>query len=264
MSDTDRGQVTAGAAEVYEAFFVPALFAQWTDVVLDVATVGPGHHVLDVGCGTGVLARAARARVGGTGRVAGVDPNEDMLALARRADPGVEWRTGVAERLPFPDHTFDRTVSQFALMFVGDPRAALADMARVTRPGGRVALAVWGAPERAAGYARLADLVEDLFGSRAADAIRAPFRLGDPDALTALAADFLGDPELGHRRGVARFSSLEAWLHTEIRGWTLADSIDDDDLARLLATATDQLADLVGRDGVAFDVSAIVVSGAPA
>ena len=79
MSDTDRGQVSASAAEVYDAFFVPALFEQWTDVLLDVADVRPGHRVLDVGCGTGVLARAAHARVGAHGHVAGLDPNDGML-----------------------------------------------------------------------------------------------------------------------------------------------------------------------------------------
>ena len=86
MSDTDRGQVSAAAAEVYDSFFVPALFEQWTDVVLEVADVRSGHRVLDVGCGTGVLARAAHARVGAGGHVAGLDPNDGMLAVARRAN----------------------------------------------------------------------------------------------------------------------------------------------------------------------------------
>ena len=187
MSDTDRGQVSAAAAEVYDSFFVPALFEQWTDVVLDAADVQPGHRVLDVGCGTGVLARTARARVGEDGHVAGLDPNDGMLAVARRSEPSVEWQTGSAEEMPFPDHSFDRTVSQFALMFFADPDAALSEMSRVTRPAGRVAIAVWDELSNNSGYARLATLVGELFGSAAADAIRAPFRLGDRDLLVGLA-----------------------------------------------------------------------------
>src|SRR5262245_25222225 len=113
MSDIAHGQVTADAAEVYEAFFVPALFTAWPDVVLDVAGTRTGQRVLDVGCGTGVLARAAHARVGSNGHVAAVDPNEGMLAVGRRMEPAIDWRSGVAEHLPFADGTFDCTVSQF-------------------------------------------------------------------------------------------------------------------------------------------------------
>ena len=180
MSDTDRGQVSASAAEVYDAFFVPALFDQWTDVVLDVADVRSGHRVLDVGCGTGVLARAAHARVGAHGHVAGVDPNDGMLTIARQAGPDIEWQTGLAEQLPYPDHSFDRTVSQFALMYFTDPEGALSEICRVTRPEGQVALAVWDRLDNNRGYARLATLVEELFGSDAADAIRVPFHDGRP------------------------------------------------------------------------------------
>ncbi len=263
MSDTDRGQVSASAAEVYDMFFVPALFAQWTDVVLDAASVRAGHHVLDIGCGTGVLARAAHARVGADGHVAGIDPNDGMLAVARRAEPDVDWHTGVAERLPFADWSFDGTVSQFALMFLTDPKVALREIGRVTRPDGRAAVAVWDKLDNNAGYPRLATLIEELFGSDAADAVRAPFRFGDAEALADIAANGLREPTVTRHRGVARFESLEAWLHTEIRGWTLADAIDDHGFAELLDAAHKHLADLAESNGVTFDVSALVVSGSP-
>jgi SAM-dependent methyltransferase len=256
--------VSASAAEVYETFFVPALFAQWTDVVLDVADVRSGHRVLDVGCGTGVLARAAHARVGARGHVAGVDPNAGMLTIARQAGPGIEWQTGFAEELPYPDQSFDRTVSQFALMYFTEPGHALREVCRVTRPEGRVALAVWDRLDNNRGYARLATLVEKLFGSDAADAIRVPFHMGDPEMLRDLAGTALFEPAVIRHPGVARFETIQAWVHTEIRGWTLANSIDDDALALLLDAAQKQLSDLVADDGVAFDVSALVVSGSRA
>ena len=264
VSDTDRGQVSASAAEVYDAFFVPALFDQWTDVVLDVADVRSGHRVLDVGCGTGVLARAAHVRVGAHGHVAGVDPNDGMLTVARQAGPDIEWQTGLAEQLPYPDHSFDRTVSQFALMYFADPEGALREACRVTRPEGQVALAVWDRLDHNRGYARLATLVEELFGSDAADAIRVPFQMGDPETLLGLATTALADPTVTRHPGVARFDTVQAWVHTEIRGWTLADTIDDHGFATLLDAAQDQLSDLVTNSGVAFDVSALVVNGSTA
>lgn len=264
MTDVDRGQVSSSAAEVYDAFFVPALFGQWTDVVLDAADVRSGQEVLDVGCGTGVLARAAHRRVGPQGHVAGLDPNDGMLAVARRSEPDVEWHTGIAEELPYPDDSFDRTVSQFALMFFSNPKRALGEIGRVTRPDGRVALAVWDRLDNNRGYERLAALAEDLFGSHAADAIRVPFQMGDGGALAQIAGAALAEPTVTRRPGVARFESLEAWLHTEIRGWTLSDAIDDAGFTTLLDAAQKQLSDLVSDCGVLFDVSALVVSGSPA
>ena len=87
--ELDRGQVNASAAEVYEEFFLPALFRPWVGPVISVADVQPGHRVLDVACGTGVLARAVSDTVGTTGAVVGLDPNAGMLAVAGRIAPGV-------------------------------------------------------------------------------------------------------------------------------------------------------------------------------
>jgi hypothetical protein len=86
--------------------------------------------------------------------------------------------------------------------------------------------------------------------------------MGDPEALAELAKVALYEPAVTRHRGVARFESVEAWVHTEIRGWTLAETIDDHELAILLNAAHDQLCDLVADDNrVAFDVSTLVVSG---
>lgn len=261
MTDLEKGQVSRSAAEVYEAFFVPSLFAQWTDVVLDAAGVAEGHSVLDVGCGTGVLTRAALARTGVRGLVAGADPNEGMLAVAARSTSGAEWKVATAEELPFENDTFDRVVSQFALMFFTNPAAALREMARVTRPQGRMALAVWGSLESNPGYAALTALVERLFGSLASDALRPPFALGDPDRLETLVAEVVPQPAITEHQGVARFDSLAAWLHTEIRGWTLADLIDDDSFDELSRHAEEELRDFVDGGRVAFPVTALVVGG---
>jgi ubiquinone/menaquinone biosynthesis C-methylase UbiE len=105
------------AAKAYEALMVPALFGEWASRVADAAAIQSGQSVLDVACGTGVLAREIASRTGATGHVTGLDPNAGMLEVARQITPDLEWRQGRAESLPFPDQTFDRVVSQFGLMF---------------------------------------------------------------------------------------------------------------------------------------------------
>ena len=95
-------------AEVYEEFFVPALFRQWGDVMAGVAGVVPGDRVLDVACGTGVAACAAAERAGPTGAVTGLDLDDGMLAVARRKTGRIEWTQGRAESLPFAAARFVR------------------------------------------------------------------------------------------------------------------------------------------------------------
>ena len=94
MEAPDKGQVSGNAAEVYEEFFLPALFDAWVGPVCDAATISAGQHVLDVACGTGVLTREAHKQVGSGGRVVGLDRNEGMLAVARRVAPSIEWKLG--------------------------------------------------------------------------------------------------------------------------------------------------------------------------
>jgi ubiquinone/menaquinone biosynthesis C-methylase UbiE len=136
MSEPERWQVSTDAAEVYEACFVPAIFGAWAGRVADAAEVTTGDKVLDVGCGTGVLAREALRRVGPEGRVTGLDLNEGMLAVAARTEPKIAWREGHATALPFEDASFDVVASQFALMYFPDRAAALRDMWRTLAPGG--------------------------------------------------------------------------------------------------------------------------------
>jgi ubiquinone/menaquinone biosynthesis C-methylase UbiE len=118
-------------AEVYEELFVPALFRQWGPIVADAARIGEGDRVLDVACGTGVLACCASDRVGPRGAVKGLDANADMLAVACRKSVQAEWIEGKAESLPFADESFDAVVSQFGLMFFDDRPGAIREMMRV-------------------------------------------------------------------------------------------------------------------------------------
>jgi ubiquinone/menaquinone biosynthesis C-methylase UbiE len=144
MTEPEGWQVSGDAAEVYEKCFVPAIFGQWAPQMVDAARVASGDRVLDVGCGTGVLARTAADRVAADSQVTGLDRNAGMLAVARRLRPQIDWRQGDATALPFADASYDVVMSQFALMYFPDRTAALKEMVRVLRLGGRLAIAVWG------------------------------------------------------------------------------------------------------------------------
>ena len=129
------------AAEAYDRFmgrYSRLLSSQ----LADFADVSGGQRVLDVGCGPGALTAELVARLGAES-VSAVDPSEPFVAAARARHPGVDVRRASAEELPFPDATFDAAIAQLVVHFMTDPVAGLAEMARVTRPGGVVAACVW-------------------------------------------------------------------------------------------------------------------------
>ncbi len=264
MSDA-KGQVTSSAAEVYDEFFVPALFQEWAEPMASAMGVGPGQSALDVACGTGVVARELARRLG-PDRVCALDRNDGMLAVARAAAPAIQWEHGRAESLPYEDALFDAVACQFGLMFFDDRAAALREMWRVLRPGGRLVVAVWAPLADTPGYAAMYGLLSRLFGDDIACELEAPFCLGDPVALRAeFARAGIAGVEIQTRVGRARFPSIAAWLHTDVRGWTLADKIDDDQFALLSREAPSALQAFVVDDGVAFDSPAhIAVARKPA
>jgi len=222
----------------------------------------PGIKVLDVACGTGVLACEAAVRVDPGGGVTGLDRNEDMLAVARRKAPGIDWQLGRAEALPFGDESFDAVVSQFGLMFFEDRAAALGEMWRVLRHDGVLAVAVWDKIEHSPGYAAMAAFLERLFGNSIANELRAPFLLGDGDQLRSLfaRAGIVG-ARISTPLGAAHFPSIEAWIRTDIKGWTLADRIDHAQYDLLLIEAETVLQPYTTADGtVTFAAPAHIVT----
>ncbi len=135
----------------YERFFVPAIGAPLAADLLSLAALRPGERVLDVACGTGVVARLASQQVGDTGTVVGLDVNPGMLAVARSATPPglpVEWHEASAEAMLLPDASFDVVLCQMGLQFMPDKPAALREMRRVLAHGGRLVLNVPGPTPR--------------------------------------------------------------------------------------------------------------------
>lgn len=129
------------AAEAYRRFM--GRFSEpLAPVFAEFAGVRPGMSALDVGCGPGALT-APLVRALGASSVAAIDPSASFVAATRERFPGVDVRDGVAEHLPFADASFGATLAQLVVHFMADPVAGLAEMARVTRPGGVVAACVW-------------------------------------------------------------------------------------------------------------------------
>jgi SAM-dependent methyltransferase len=247
---TQTFQLSVEAAEAYEARFVPALFAEWAPHLVEAAGVAPGQAVLDVACGTGVVARTAADRTGGRGRVAGADLNEGMLAVARRLRPDLEWHRADAADLPFEDGSFDAVLCQSALMFFPDRVGALGEMARVATAGGTVAVQVWDRLEAQEGYGAMYGTFARHLDPEAAEVGGAYWALGDLELLGSLfeAAD-LEVTGTRTRVGTVRFGSAAEAVATEIEATPLAARVDPGTRRRLVDAGVQAVARFVVDGG---------------
>jgi ubiquinone/menaquinone biosynthesis C-methylase UbiE len=218
-----RNQMT-NPAEGYESFMVPTLFGPWATKLIRAADPRPGERILDVGCGTGIVARQVAAQLGASGAVTGLDLSSNMLEVARataaRAQVTVEWREGSAEQLPFSDGSFDLVLCQFALMFFAEKAAALAEMRRVVTGNGRVLVSTWQGLDRHPFYQTLHNVIQQRLGISALQDI---FALGGTDELRALAAGAgFQRVEVEPVSLTARFPNPDAFLAGEIEVDTAA------------------------------------------
>jgi ubiquinone/menaquinone biosynthesis C-methylase UbiE len=134
------------AAAIYERLNAPLMFDAPARELLAIVAPARGDRVLDVGAGTGAVARVAARAVGAEGRVVAVDPSADMLEAARRG--GIELTVvGMLPHLPFLAASFDLVLSAFVLTHVDDAVASVREMGRVLRPAGRIGLSAWAASD---------------------------------------------------------------------------------------------------------------------
>jgi len=244
VSTTKEWLLDDAAAQFYETHFVPALFGDWADRLVKAAAIQPGERVLDVACGTGIVARHAAEATGTADGITGVDLSPSMLNMAERARPDIDWREGNAMHLPVESESVDVVLSQAALMFIPDPVGAVREMYRVLYPDGRIAVQVWG---DSAGYMRTADVLDEIAGKEIADIFRTPFSLRDAEEASEIIVEGgFTEFNLDTQKGAAVFPSLRDFFATEIDGWVLAGRVDVD---ALLAAAGDRLAEYVQADG---------------
>ncbi len=243
------------AARTYQRELVPALFEPWAEILANRLELTQRCEALDVGCGTGVLARAMMRR---GAAVTGLDPDPAMLAVASESSEPATWAEGEADSIPCSGGRFDAVGCQFALMFVADPGEALREMQRVLKPGGRLTVAVWDALDSCEANRRLVLLLEELFGNETAGRLRRPFSMGDRGALARLCTRSGIPARIDTLRGRVRFPSLHAWIDADARGWL---QLDDDAFIRLMAVAEKELDEFVTEDGsVEFPIRAHVIT----
>jgi SAM-dependent methyltransferase len=262
---TEQFLISAEQAEVYEERFVPALFRQWVEPLLHAAAVGPGDRMLDVACGTGVVARAAAERVAPDGKVTGVDLNRAMLAVARRVAPEIDWRQGDVAALPFGDRTFDVVSCQAAIFFFPDPTGALSEMGRVTRPGGRVVVQSFSSLSAQPAYGPWVDMVARFAGPDAVELLGTYWAQGDPEIMGGRCADagLRVTAEHQHTRP-AYFPSIQTMVLTEVNATPLRDRLDQADLDRILAESHEVLGQFVQDGRLVIPLAGYVLVATPA
>lgn len=266
MAELEGWQLAESAPEAYERFLVPPLFEPWADRLVEHANLREGDRVLDVGCGTGIVARRAAARVGEAGSVVGLDVNEGMLEVARAAadvEPPIEWRRGDATDLPFPDESFDAVLSQQALQFVEDPAAALREIHRVLAPDGRIAVSVLRSLEFNSGYGELAEALERHVGPEAGTMMRSPFRGYAGEELRTWAEDAgFEDPVVTIEISSVRYPSVEEFVRREAASSPLAGplgSLDRDVREELVRDVEAALSDYVDDRGIVVPLDSHVL-----
>ena len=267
MGQSSGWQLSGSASEAYEHYIVQAFMRGWTRAFLGMADVAEGARVLDVACGTGVVAREAASRVGKHGHVVGVDLNAGMLAMARMlpqpSGSPIEWRDGNVTALPFPEAAFDVVLCQQGLQFFPDKRAALSDMWRVLVPNGRLVLSVWRRIAHCPWQRAVADALERHVSTDAALGIRGAFVLGDKEELrTLVSAAGFRTIRVQIDSQMIRYPSLEEFVPGYLSATPVAgviSKLDEPTRTAILQEVKTTLQPYMDDDGLAAPIEAHLV-----
>jgi ubiquinone/menaquinone biosynthesis C-methylase UbiE len=257
MSEQSGYQISGDAAQLYVQYSARYFTGPWVPELVGLAALRPGERVLDVACGTGVVARLAAPQVGSTGQVTGLDFNAGMLAVARALPPPsgviINWVEGSAVAMDLPHASIDVILCQQGLQYFPDKHAALREMRRVLVPGGRALLSIW---KSASPYnIAVGEALERHVGTEIATKYRASRVVPDAEALRRLflEAGFRA-VEVRPSSRVVRLPSIEKFVLGHLSGSPVAGAVADLSeerraaLARLVKTALQPYAE---GDGVA-------------
>jgi SAM-dependent methyltransferase len=272
-----RWQLARDAAVRYQDVLVPWILGPFAEALVELANPRRGESVLDVGCGTGAVARAAAFEVGRSGRVVGLDLNVGMLEVARGIDPAevagdrheiepaaIEWLEASATAIPLADRSFDAVVSAQVFQFVPELDVAAAEIRRVLKPGGRAAVSVWRGMESNPYFAAQVAAVTERLGVEAAGGLVAGFRLTDPSPLAAaLTAAGLEGVEIATIDLLLNLPPLADWAPRHLAATPVATALGAaPGIARELgADIAQAMADYSTPDGVRVPFSSWVVEG---
>jgi ubiquinone/menaquinone biosynthesis C-methylase UbiE len=252
------------AADAYERHLVPALFSPWAADLVARAAPRAGDRVLDVACGTGIVARTVAPVVGPSGSVTALDVNAHMLTVARRvcADlrPPIRWRQASAADTGLPTAAFDVLLCQQGLQFMGDRLAAVREMYRLTAPGGRLAVSVWCDRDHPAYQPFISALTRHLPDAPDASGfVRAIFSLADATELhDLLARAGFRKIDVSRHTCTVRFASARAWAQAFLTSNPIPAlaAVPAPTADALLDEVAGQLHHLVDGAGLAFEIGA--------
>jgi len=267
VTDESGFQLKQGGPEVYELCWVHAQLAQSAEELVEAAGVAHGDRVLDIGCGTGVVARAAATRSGAAANVTGIDVNADMLDAAAHfaAEAGlaeIAWLECDAAAMPLPDAAFDISLCQQGLQFMPDKPGAMAEMARVLKPRGKLALSVWKTQSPIG--AAFATVLDRHFGAGTTAPWDMVYSLGDRDHLHDLADGAgLRDAHVVFDVKFARYPDPKAFITGAIAGSPIAGTmaeLPEAEHVRLINEIVAELADCHDDDGLAVPAQCLTLT----
>jgi ubiquinone/menaquinone biosynthesis C-methylase UbiE len=255
-TDAERWQLEEASAEAYERYAVASWSGALAEQLIALAAPAPGERVLDVACGTGIVARLAAQAVGEGGSVTGVDLNGGMLDVARARDATIVWRQGDVEALALQDGSVDVVTCQQGLQFFPRRGAALAEMHRVLAPSGRLALSVMRPIAHNPGWGALADALARHAGPEAGAMMRAPFPEWDAAELRELVTSAgFHDVRVLIVVASARYPSPSELVRWEAASSPLAgplSALSAETRDALVADVAAAIADRLDDDGILF------------
>ena len=253
-------QTTTSPSEIYERYMVPAIFARWSRVLLELVAPQPGERVLDLACGTGIVARTAASMVQPGGEVFGVDLNPSQIAIARLINSSIEWREGDAGSLSFADQELDLVVCQHGFQFFPDRVQVVKEIHRVLKPGCRVGIAVWSTIDKFPGYLALVHALERRVGSSAAALMDDLSVLSDSNEVSRLFADGgFPDADVVTQTNDVVFSSAEEFTRAIAVGSIMRRTptqFSEETLDLMAADVAAETAPYQGEDGLRFPMEA--------
>lgn len=266
MSASEQWQMALDAAQRYECVVARHIFRPWATLLADAARLRHGERVLDLACGTGLVARVAAQRVGPDGRVTGVDLNPGMIAVARSlaAPEGarIEWLEGDALAIPLADASVDAVLCQQGLQFFPDQGLAFREMRRVLKRGGRLAVSVWntaGIYNSAVGEA-LKTFVDAQTASRFLASRKSPAR--EEMERSAIAAGF-AEVDVRISRAQVRLPGLDRFTLEHLAATPVAPAIaglDSETRRKIGASVMKALQRFAHADGVTYPEETYVLT----